>query len=102
MAKTGKKPGYKGKPMTEEQKQKKSQEQTAYKEWSNSIKRLMKSFGVPEALQDQIVTETKEEQKPQDTNQTLYDKAWKKFKRKFLDVDPQMNKRPVTPKVRTA
>lgn len=95
----GRKKGY---SLSEEEKKKKSYEQHAYKEWSNSIIRLMKSFGVPEALQEQIVTETKEEQKPWDTNQTLYDKAWKEFKRKFLDVDPQMNKRPVIPKVRTA
>lgn len=95
----GRKKGY---SLSEEEKKKKSDEQTAYKAWSNSIKRIMTQFDVPETLQVEIVEETQAEAKSWDTNQTLYDKAWKKFKRKFLDVDPQMNKRPIIPKVRTA
>lgn len=56
------------------------------KHWEREIKELMEGFCVPSDIIRVVITETKEEQTEFDTNKTMYQKAWLKFRDAFKAI----------------
>ena len=49
------------------------------KHWRYEINALMKDFGISKPERDKIIRETKVTAHPEDDNNVLYNRAWRKF-----------------------
>lgn len=47
--------------------------------WEKEMVRLLNDFYVPEAKQEEILRLTREESKPHDTQEMIYNRAWSRF-----------------------
>lgn len=53
---------------------------TTCRTWKGEISSVMKDFAIPKETQRMILAETKAESKSSDSQELLYERAWRKFK----------------------